>query len=540
MSAPLNASATTVGSLMSGSTFKIPEYQREYAWRRPEVEEFWRDLSHAVTLGPYFLGLIILTGEDKRKQVVDGQQRLLSITLLAAALRQAAIKIGRKALADRINSSLLRSLDYATDNVFPRIVLTDSRANKTLQSIIDDGFVRADIEVAQGSSSERLLEAYEYFAAELPSENSADIFRQLGAWAEFINEQLYVAVFEHPDEAAAYSVFEVVNTRGKQLTTADLLKNYVLSETPENLREERYEEWYRMAQQFEQIGSQNFVQFIRHVINLQAGYVLPKDLYNYISRRGEFAEVAVPSVDDLISQLQAYLPLYLQLVDPTLEGPADQAALDIFVALNDLGVTAVRPLILAISATNDSTEGMAQVLRLIVKRVVVGNLGASSVERKFADAAKIVYTQNSWKAGVAALKEMEHPREEFVGTLARRSYNRGVLAFIRRSIIFKTKTPTAVGTLQYLRPRQTLGDAWLGFSDEDVTFWGSTLGNSILVKLEKRPRGANTWEGVRLHLLPHALPREEKDVLEARAEWNPSGVEEVGNQLAEAAADVWY
>jgi Protein of unknown function DUF262 len=536
--APLNASATTVGSLMASSTFQIPAYQREYAWGKLEVTEFWDDLSHALALGPYFLGLIILTGEDKRKQVVDGQQRLLSITLLAAALRHAAIDVGRKALADQIQSTILRSLDYATDEVYPRIILTDPRANKTLQSIIDKGAAGADLEVEDGSSSRRLWEAYTYFRDQLPS--GADIFRQLGTWAEFINEQLYVAVFDHPDEAAAYSVFEVVNTRGKQLTTADLLKNYVLRETPEERRDERYQQWYRMTEEFEQVGSQNFVQFIRHVINLRAGYILPKDLYNYISRRGEFAGAAVSSVDELMDQLQSCLPLYLQLVDPTTDGPAESSTLDIFVALNDLGVSAVRPLLLAISTTKDPTSGMSQVLRMIVKRMVVGNLGASSVERRFAEAARIVHEQNSWLAGLRVLREMEHSRDEFITQLTRRSYNRNILAFIRRSIVFQTVTPATVGTLQYLRPRQPLGNTWPEFTDEDQAFWGSTLGNSILVNIEKRPRGANTWTGVRERLLPRAIPEESVGSLLEYETWDPTAVEQVGNLLAEAAARVWY
>ena len=400
-----------MGTLISGSTFEIPEYQREYAWEDAQVSEFWSDLSHAISQGPYFLGLIILTGEDRRKQVVDGQQRLLTITLLAAALRQTAVAIGRKALADRLHSTLLQSLDYATDEVLPRIVLTDSRANEALQSIVENGYVDEAL-LTPGSSSERLWSAYQYLQKELPQNDSADVFRQLGSWAEFINEQLYVAVFEHPDEAAAYSVFEVVNTRGRQLTTADLLKNYILRNTPPDSRSARYEQWYQMAQQFEQVGVQNFVPYIRHVVNLQAGYVLPKDLYNYISRRGEFAGAAVPTVDDLMAQLQANLPLYLQLVDPTVEGPADPAALDIFVALNELGIAAVRPLMLAISSGDGAVSGMTQVLQLIVKRMVVGNLGASSVERKFAEAARVVHATRSWQEGLITLREMEHPREE--------------------------------------------------------------------------------------------------------------------------------
>jgi hypothetical protein len=540
VSAPLNASATTVGTLLSGSVLQVPAYQREYAWEEAQVSEFWSDLSRSVDRGPYFLGLIILTGEDKRKQIVDGQQRLLTITLLAAALRHAAITIGRRALADRLHSTLLRSMDYTTDEVLPRIILTDPRANETLQSIIDDDEIDEDSLVTSGSSSERLWDAYKYLRDALHKDDDKEAFRQLGAWAEFINEQLYVAVFEHPDEAAAYSVFEVVNTRGRQLTTADLLKNHVLRRTPIDLRESRYVEWSQMAEKFEQLGGQNFVQYIRHVVNLKSGYVLPKELYNYVSRRGDYADAPPLSVEELMTQLQLELPLYLQLVDPTLDGPADTEALGIFVALNELGITAVRPLMLAINHTDNATAGMLRVLQLIVKKMVVGNLGASSVERKFADAAQVVYRTSSWPEGLKTLQEMDHSRGEFAETLSRRSYNRSILTFIHRSIAFRTMTPESTGTLQYIRPRQAGSATWSGFGDDEQTFWGSTLGNTVLVNIDRRPRGASTWAGVQQHLLPRAINHEARDLLEGYDVWKPEAVEEVGTKLAEVAASVWY
>ena len=120
---PLNASATTAGALISNSTFVVPPYQREYAWEEDEVSEFWGDLREGVANESYFLGLIILTEEDDRQHVVDGQQRLLTLTMLAAALYQEALTIGRTALADRIRADFLTAIDYTTDNMQPRLRL---------------------------------------------------------------------------------------------------------------------------------------------------------------------------------------------------------------------------------------------------------------------------------------------------------------------------------------------------------------------------------------------------------------------------------
>lgn len=529
-----------MGALLSGSIFEIPAYQREYAWEEGEISEFWGDIIRAAPRGPYFLGLIILTGIEKRKQVVDGQQRLLTVTVLSAALRHQAIKIGRKALADRIQTNLLRSMDYATDEMIPRIILTDEAANETLQEVVENGQRDDRVDPKDTSSSGNLRRAYQFFHKKLDAGDQDAQFKQLGSLAAFINDQLYVASFEHPSESSAYNVFEVINTRGKQLTTADLLKNYVLRETPEGLRDERYGQWQRMTRQFEKLGSRNFVQYIRHVVNLEAGYVLPKELYDYIARRGEFAGRSLVDVDNLMAALEGELALYLQLVDPTLDGPADNDDLGIFVAFNELGVTAVRPLILAIAKTEDATTGMLAVLRLVVRKMVVGNLGASSVERKFADAAKKVQETTSWREGITELADLDADREEFVAQLARRSYNRGILTFIRRSIVSSSETPESVGTLQYLRPRQIAAESWPGFTDDEAAFWFSTLGNSILTNLDRRPRQASTWTGVKDHLLPNALPVERLERLRNYDDWTPDAVAEVGLELARMAADVWY
>lgn len=80
METPLNASATSAGALLSSNTFVVPPYQREYAWTNDEIREFWTDLRSGLDEGSYFLGLIILTDEQSRKYVVDGQQRILTIT----------------------------------------------------------------------------------------------------------------------------------------------------------------------------------------------------------------------------------------------------------------------------------------------------------------------------------------------------------------------------------------------------------------------------------------------------------------------------
>lgn len=526
---------------MSTNTFAVPPYQREFAWTADEYQEFWSDISRSLDADSYFLGLIILTTDSgARKQVVDGQQRLLSLTLLAAALYHEALANDRSVLADRIQADFLRAIEYETEGTTPRIVLSDPADNQSLREIVAGERPHVSTGGDEAATySRRLYEASDFLSGSLHADLASDPFRRLGAWTDFLTNRLLFAVFVHPDAASAYRVFEVINTRGRELTTADLLKNFVLSETPASQREAMYSRWRAISQPVTAFGQYVFVQYIRHVVTTRAGHILPKDLFDYIAgRRTQSTDAYPPSPDELVELLETNRDLYLQMLDPAAEGPADSRSLQVFEALNDLNVIAVRPLLLAINSTPNREEGMERVLELVIRRIVVGNLGTGNVERRFGEAALAVTRGRSWEAALRALDDLNPAREDFVPQLSRRSLNRGILQFMRRSLIQGTKTPEPEGFLHFIRPRQ--GWSWPGFNDEALTYWGSTLGNTFLATQERRPQGASSWEGVRQNLLPLAVGGELVEMVAARPRWDANVVEELGRDLAERTADIWY
>jgi hypothetical protein len=539
MTTPLNASATTAGALFSASTFEVPPYQREYAWTEDEVTDLWTDLEQSLQEDSYFLGLVILTEKESHKYVVDGQQRLLTLTLLAAALYHEAIAGGRKALAERLQADFLRSIDYDTDETHPRVILTDTGDNETLKAILAttelDG-PTADYDDSD-SFSQRMVKAYAFLRQQLRTDLDSDPFRRLGVWTEFLTNRLYFAVFIHPDSGSAYRVFEVINTRGRELTTADLLKNYVLSQTALAERDARYTTWRQMVRQFGEDGANAFVQFIRHVVTLEAGHILPKDLYDFLARRTRSSRTP-PSTSSLMEMLTERLALYVQMIDTSTSGPADAEVLGVFDAMNELGVIAARPMLLAISDLADQVDGMRQVLQLVVRRIVVGNLGTGNVERRFGETARRIHELRDWESALHDLRDLNPSEEEFVSQLKKRSYNKATLTFLRRSIVQSTQTPDRIGYLHHVRPRQA--PHWAEFTDEDFTFWGSTIGNSFLAQSGRRPRDTATWLGFRSYLLSSAVAGEWVDDFETVQTWSEQEVASFGERLAREAGRVWY
>ncbi|MEN5145885.1 DUF262 domain-containing protein [Brevundimonas diminuta] len=537
MTSPLNASASSAGALISNSRFTVPSFQREYAWGKEEVGEFWRDLSGSLDADSYFLGLVILTEENGTRYVVDGQQRLITLSLLATALYHEALIRDRRALADRIQSDFLRSIDYETDSTDPRILLTDPSDNKTFQTLLDTGDV-SSISAIPGSVSEKMLESYAFVKSSLQSDLSTDPFKRLGKWTEFITNRLYFAVFIHPDPATAYQVFEVINTRGKDLTTADLLKNYILSQTAPQKRDDRYDQWKEVSRPFPPEGTNNFVQYIRHVVTVEGGHILPKDLFGFLAQRDKSRGRTPPAPDRLMALLEDRLPLYLQMIDQTAAGPADQDALGVFSALNSLGVIAVRPILLAMSDVPHSVDGMRFILQLVVRRMVVGNLGTGNVERRFGEAAKKVADSGNWSSIIDDFSDLNPSKDEFVNQLKKRSFNKAVLAFLRRSIIQDSITPDHSGTLHFIWERQA-GD-WKTMSEEDGSFWQSTIGNTFLADLERRPREVTDWNSFKALIMPHSVQGEWKARLSQVGSWDTDAVANIGVELAEAGGNLWY
>jgi len=534
---PLNASASTAGALFSTSAFEVPQFQREYSWQVDEVTDFWNDLRSNIDSDSYFLGLVILTERKHRKDVVDGQQRLITLTLLANAIYHEAIARGREALADRVRADFLESIDYDTDEARPRVILSDSADNKTLQTILSTGQVPED-PGEEGSVSRLIVQSHNLLASKLKADLKTDPFRRLGKWADFLTKRVYFAVFVHPDPSSAYQVYEVINTRGRELTTADLLKNFILSQTPRNERAARYAEWQSIANQFVSDGANNFVQYIRHAVTVQSGHVLPKDLFGFLAGRVQHVDNEAPSPEKLMRLLKRHLPLYLQMIDPTVAGPAESEALKIFSALNALGVIAVRPILLALDGVPNSLEGMAYTLRLVVRRIVVANLGTGNVERRLGEAARSVHDGKTWGVLREDLKDLNPPRSEFVEQLRKRSFKKGVLAFLRRSAVLQTITPESEGVLHFIWSTQTpeLGH----ISEEDGSFWGSTIGNTFLSRLARRPAEASDWSGFKRHMLPKAIDGEWEDHLRRLKDWNAASIESIGQELASVAGRVWY
>lgn len=312
--------------LGNGLTYRIPRFQRDYSWTDNEWEDLWADIQEVLQGSKqeaHYMGYLVLqSSDDKSFDVIDGQQRLTTVSLLVLAVLkniQKLIVAGNEAKANtqrlnQIRQTYVGYLDPVT--LIARSKLTLNRNNDNyyqtyvvpLEHLPQRGF----------RASEHLLrKAFEWFDKQVASylkSGTGDEGKRLAQLVEDISDRLFFTVITVTDELNAYKVFETLNARGVRLSSTDLLKNYLFSvldrgnETDLELRnlEDRWESIVGRLQ------AENFPDFLRVHWNSRNSFARQADLFKAIrSKITNRTEVFT-----LLRGMEEDLDTYLALSSP--------------------------------------------------------------------------------------------------------------------------------------------------------------------------------------------------------------------------------
>ena len=250
--------------------FSIPAYQRPYAWTTEETGELFDDLITALAdakgdddmddVAPYFLGSIVLIKESDQREadVIDGQQRLTTLTILLCVLRE---------IAQQSSSSLDPYIREAANE----FAGTKERFRLTLRKR-DRKFFMDNIQSPKGldnllsqsspklanDSQQRLYENAKHLK-KVVSDLSSDKQKQL---AKFLVQRCYLVVVSVSDRTSAFRIFSVLNTRGLDLLPTDVLKAEIIGGIPDNDQQKYTEEWENAE---EQVGRDGFHDLFSHI-----------------------------------------------------------------------------------------------------------------------------------------------------------------------------------------------------------------------------------------------------------------------------------
>lgn len=302
--------------LGNGLRYSIPKYQRDYSWDSEQWSDLWYDLMQMLDEGDsHYMGYLVLqTNDDKNYQVIDGQQRITSISILLLAVIKYLKTIGKDdgekqfniKRADTIHSTYIGNLD----------VLTLTSENKIVLNRNNDDFYRNYLSALQEfpkrglKNSDKLMKsAFEFFSSYI--KNQYKTAEDLVNFVETIVDNLFFTVIIVTDDLNAFKVFETLNARGVQLSSSDLLKNYIFSVADSDKLlsaqiDSLDEKWAKIA---DILKETQIADFLRVYWNSTHKTVRKNLLYRTIRDEIKTSQQAFDLLQDMQSQADVYMAL---------------------------------------------------------------------------------------------------------------------------------------------------------------------------------------------------------------------------------------
>lgn len=253
----IHADTKSIRQLLGGTKFSIDYYQREYQWQGKQVGELVEDLtgkfgesyqegdSRAAVegYGRYFLGSIIISNKNGQRFIVDGQQRLTTLTLLLIYLHNA--------LEDKEQKGQVAELIFSTKFGRRSYNLDVEERDTTMESLYQ-GKPLDDADLPE--SVQNIVARYGDIEEVFPDEAHGEALPYFTDW---LIENVYLVEITAFSDEDAYTIFETMNDRGLSLAPADMLKGYLLANVTESqLRKEASEVWRQLTESLKRIGKE--------------------------------------------------------------------------------------------------------------------------------------------------------------------------------------------------------------------------------------------------------------------------------------------
>ena len=298
--------------------FTIPNYQRPYSWEEENCTQLLDDL-HSFAfkdldfndLPPYFLGsaVIIKKPSEKNSQIVDGQQRLSTLTILLSCLRYV---IEEKDHKDTISEFIFQKENKLKGTSATYRLKTRNRDQEFFNKLIQDEKGLIDyfknpnnISLANDAQSQMLANAkalLEEFSKKKYTQE------QLEHIATYIIQKCVIVIVASTDEEMAFRIFNVLNDRGKDLTISDILKSEILEKISEREQEKYTEKWEDCETK---LGINNFKDFFSHLRSIFAKKKAEKSILAEIR---EYVNPSLNSKDFIDKTLIPFSDAYLNIL----------------------------------------------------------------------------------------------------------------------------------------------------------------------------------------------------------------------------------
>lgn len=534
--------------------FVIPIYQRTYSWQIAQCNKLFNDIlrisgdantpGHFIGSVVYFQESIHTVSDVPKLLVIDGQQRLTTISLLIAALAEFV-----KDHQVDIDTNFTKLQNYYLLNAEEegelryKLILT-RRDKETLINIIKGVPLGND-------SSVRVADNFRFFKEKINEENAIDIYN--GILRLFI-----VDVALEKDKDNPQLIFESLNSTGLDLSQADLIRNYILMGQEIKLQTELYEKyWFPMEQSYGNEYTASFDWFMRDYLSVKTGTIPRIDRVYDSFKSYSTSSKAPDTISEIVQDIHKFSGFYVNMV---LHKEPDAELQKSFKNISKLKVDVSYPFLLPLY--NDYSNGLItkdefnEIISLVenyVFRRAICGIPTNSLNKTFATLYKGIQQDNYLESVHAAFQLMDSYKRfpndsEFVRELmVKEVYNfRNRNYLLSKLENFNRKEIVNVDdyTIEHIMPQnpdlskewQTmLGDAWKKVQEKYL----HTLGNLTLTgynsELSDRPFSQKKTIPGGFNDSPIRL----NEFLRNVETWNAEKIEDRAKELAEKACLIW-
>ena len=307
--------------------FLVPDYQREYVWKADDqVEQFLTDIDNeydenADQQESYFIGSIIIVKNKNKYDVIDGQQRLTTITLTLCAIRdllstqEVSLNEIQKEHLSTIKK-LLYSFDLDTEKYLLRLELQYEESRNFLDTLI----LKEKYEGENTASIQKMRAAYNQIYNYLENILQKGV-PALTKFARYFMSKIDLVLIESEDIGSALKIFETINQRGASLNAMDLVKNLLFRQANESQFSTIKETWKKINEALLRCGEdENPLRFLRYFMmaRYHNGILREDDIYNWIITKSGKAILKYETHPiELVKEIEFMAQRYADLVNAT-------------------------------------------------------------------------------------------------------------------------------------------------------------------------------------------------------------------------------
>jgi len=551
----IDTSSMTYRQIMgNGIKYEIPKFQRDYTWETEHWDDLWQDVLQLVSNEEteHYMGYLVLqTSDNKNYHIIDGQQRLTTMSIIILAVLKCLEDLVNNNIEKESNQKRKETLHNSyIGTIDPVTLITNNKLKLNRNS--DDYYrnyivLLKDLPIRNTNSSQKhMRECFQWYYDRIKKKFKTGI--ELATFIDSIVDKLFFTVIKVSDQLNAFRVFETLNARGVQLSSSDLLKNYLFSivdETKphENEIEELEKLWSAIIGK---LGTLKFEDYLRYFWNSSHKTVGKKNLFKTIKNEIKTKEQTFSLLRDLIDTVD----LYIALSEPNDDFWSElREAKESLSELKMFQIKQTNSLLISGYKNLDKNEFIKLLKATVIisfRYNIIGGLNPNEQEEVYNSLALKINTEKSFST--KDLEKIYVNDDSFVSDFGIKQFknttrNHRIVKYIFSKIeMYKNQNEIAwdsdLYTIEHILP-ESADENWGDFSDEEINRSVYRLANlTLLEKKLNREAGVLPYNE-KVKLFTQSKCKLTQAISEHYESWNEDKISARQKHLSKDAKSIW-